>query len=178
MSGKADWDAASAMVPYADGDWQGFLTENPEALYRIIADTYDVVLRERERANGVRRSGRRPKPSQVPIEEVYAAVFPPRYAMEPFIPALEALVGNESQRSFSRRVPCDQATLSRLLSGRLAPDLSMMERLAGAAGVKPWYFAEWRAAWVGGLIRDVLASRPDLSIKALQGLRAYAERGR
>jgi hypothetical protein len=176
LSRRADWERARARVPYVeDEDWQAKLAENPEALYRIIADSYDLVLRDREVEAGTQRSGRRPRPSRVPIDEVIAAVLPPRYSNDPFPVALHALLRGRSQRSFSLLVPCNQATLSRLLSGQLTPDLVMLERVAEAAGVGPWFFREWRAGYVAALVREVLTDNPSMSVAALRALQAKAK---
>lgn len=175
--GKADWQAAQERVAWArDTDWAAQLESNQEALYRIIADAYDIALRDEEQARGVQRSGRRPKPPQVPLEQVYAAVFPQQYSMDPFREALYKVMDGRSQRAFAADVPCHQATLSRLLSGELSPDMAMMERIAAAAGVQPWFFLEWRAQFVGQVVTDALLTNPNLSVNAIRGLRAMAGR--
>jgi hypothetical protein len=172
---RADWTRAREVVPYAeDGAWVDLLSSNPEALYRIIADSYDFVLREREVLEGKRRPGRRPRPSQVPIDEVIDAVFPKQYSNEPFVEALASLVDGRSQRAFSAEVPCNQATLSRLLSGQAKPDMAMMEGLARAGGVPPWYFREWRAEYLASLIREVMLESPSMSVQALRALQLKA----
>ena len=170
---KADWGAAFDRVPWVDsGDlFRERMTDNPEVLYRIIADAYDVALRDEEKRKGVQRQGRRPKPPPVPLRDVYEAVFPQQYSMDPFSDALVKLMDGQSQREFARRVPCHQTTLSRLLRGEIEPDMSMMERVADAAGVKPWFFLEWRAAFVSTVVEDVLMTNPNLSVNALRGLK-------
>lgn len=175
--GRADWERARERVPYIEDEgWRELLASKPEALYRIIADTYDVVLRDRERAAGIKRTGRRPKPSQVPIDEVIAAVFPEQYSAAPFTVALARLLEGRSQRSFAPLVPCNQATLSRLLAGQLKPDIRMMERIAAAAGVQPWFFREWRADYVALLVREVLTERPEMGVAAMRALQSIAGR--
>lgn len=172
---RSDWGAAKAHAPYVeDADWSELLEGNPEVLHRIIADAYDVVLRDEEKANGIKRSGRRPKPSQVPLGEVVGKVFPQQYSNLPFTKALEDLVSGRSQRQFARRVPCNQATLSKLLRGQYEPDMSMMERLALAGGQGPWYFREWRAQYVGALVTDALMSNPSTGVQAVRALRLLA----
>lgn len=174
---RADWRGARRTVPYVDADeWADRMRENPEALLRLIADAYDFALREREAKAGVRRYGRRPKPDPVPLDEVYATAFPSQFSQLPFCGALERLMAGSSQRAFASRVPCHQATLSRLLTGRLVPDAAMMERLARAAGVQPWYFAEWRAQFVANVVETSLLSDPSMSITAIKGLRTRVRR--
>ena len=172
MGSRSDWGAARARAPYADtANWGELLEEHPEVLHRIIADAYDVVLREEEKTNGTRRLGRRPKPSQVPIGDVVGKVFPQQYSSLPFTKALEDLIGDRSQRQFSRNVPCHQGTLSKLLRGEYEPDMPMMERLAVAGGQGPWYFREWRAQYVGALVTDALMSNPSTGVQAVRALR-------
>lgn len=174
---KSNWQRARERVPYADGGhWRDLLEENPEVLHRIIADAYDVVLREEEKANGARRSGRRPKPSQVPLGEVMEKIFPEQYSFEPFPRALVQLIGERSQRQFARQVPCDQATLSKLTRGHYIPSLPMMERLALAGGKGPWYFMEWRAGYIGALVADALTSSPSTCVQVIRGMRLLARR--
>jgi hypothetical protein len=177
---KSDWEAARARVPYADqGEWPELLERHPEVLHRIVADAYDVFLREGDRANGVRRSsgGRRPKPSMVPVEDVLDSVFPRQYSTLPFPKALADLVGPQSQRQFSRKVPCNQATLSKLLNGAYLPDLPFMERLALAGGQGPWYFLEWRAGYVAALVRDALLASPSTGVQAVRAIRLMVRKG-
>lgn len=176
---RADWQGARQMVPYVDADeWSERMQSNPEALMRIIADAYDFALREREARQGRRRYGRRPKPDPVSLDEVYAAAFPTQFSRAPFAEALDELMlmNGSSQRAFAARVPCHQSTLSRMLSGQLKPDASMMERVASAAGVQPWFFAEWRASFVADVVERSLLADPSMSISAVKGLRARAGR--
>lgn len=175
---RSDWASARARVPYAsNGNWALILEDNPEVLHRIIADAYDVVLREEERAAGVRRSGRRPKPSLVPLGDVVDKVFPQQYSHDPFPVALANLLEGHSQRAFAKRVPCHQATLSKLLNGQYEPDLPMMERIAEAAGEGPWYFLEWRAGYVGALVTDALTTSPSTAVQVIRGMRLLARGG-
>lgn len=172
---RADWNRAREVVPYVgDREWLSRLADNPETLYRIIADAYDFVLRDREIAQGVRRSGRRPRPSRVPIDEVIEAVLPKQYSNDAFPQALVEVMDGRSQRAFSKDVPCDQATLSRFIAGQLKPDVPMMERIAAAGGVPPWFFREWRAEYVAALVRNVLMEDPAMSVQALRALQLMA----
>lgn len=175
--GKADWSGARSHVPWVDDEqWAARLADNPDTLYRIVADSYDVALRDEEARRGEQRSGRRPRPDLVPLEVVLDAVFPSRFSMDPFPVALEKVMDGRSQRAFSKEVPCHQTTLSRLLSGELEPDLSMMERVAKAGGVEPWFFLEWRAGFVARTVQRALLSDPNASVNAIRGLRSMMRR--
>lgn len=174
---KGDWGRVKTKVPYVDhGRWGDLLEENPDVLHRIIADAYDVVLRDRERQQGVKHSGRRFKPTQVPIDQVIQDVFPQQYSAKPFREALVDLMAGQSQTQFARKVPCNQATLSKLLRGTYAPDIAMMERIALAGGQGPWYFHEWRAAYVASLVEEALLESPSTGVQAVRALRVLGRR--
>lgn len=144
---------------------EAYLAANPEVMYRIFGDMYSIVKDEEAKAEGHRRVGRRPMRAADSIDEMLATVLPEQYATKPFPQALRELMGRQSQRTFSRKVPCHQTTLSRLLSGELSPDLETMECLARAAGAHPSWFAEWRAQAIATVIRSVLERDPQLSIR-------------
>lgn len=134
---------------------------------RIIGDIYDEAMAEEEREAGLRQMGRRPNRRAVPLSEVYAMVFPRPYSMDPFATSMAKLLEGRSQRAFCRRVPIHQTTLCRYLDGSRKPDLEMLEKLAAAAKVKPSYFVEWRAMYVGQLIQTVLLDHPNIGISAV-----------
>lgn len=175
---KADWTKAKDRVPWVDdGLWDSRMSDNPDALYRIVADAYDYSLREEEATKGQKRPGRRPKPDVVPLEVVLAKAFPYRVSEVPLGRALAELMGDEPQRPFAKRVPCHQTTLSRMLRGDLEADLEMLGRLAAAGNVPPWYFVEWRAKFVAGVVERALIGAPHMGLSAVRILRAIAERG-
>lgn len=154
-------------------EWDGeqieaYLAANPEVMYRIFGDMYSIVKDEQAKAEGHKRVGRRPMRAADSIDEMLETVLPEQYSTKPFPQALRVLMGRQSQRTFSRKVPCHQTTLSRLLSGELDPDLETMECLARAAGTHPSWFAEWRAQAVASVIRSVLERDPQLSIRVIR----------
>ncbi len=144
------------------------LVANPDIVWQIVGDIYDVVKTEEEKAAGLVRQGRRPRRTNVALADVWATVFPEPYTMDPFPEAMLRLLNGRSQRQFARRIPCHQTTLSRLMAGSLTPDLSMLERIAGAAGVMPTFFVEYRALYLGGAVTEVLLAQPNMSVTALQ----------
>ena len=179
---KANLERAKELYPstYTMGEreWVKFF-DTPQgfaAMGAIIGDIFDEVKAEEEKEAGVKRMGRRPGRS-ASLAEVYATVFPAAYSMDPFPTALVKLLNGRSQRAFAAKIPCNQSTLSRLLSGEWKPDLSMMESIAAAAKVAPSFFMEWRAMYVGQVITETLLNRPNLSITHLRqvnGSRAQA----
>lgn len=141
------------------------------AMGKIVYDIYDEVKSAEERNAGLRRIGRRPGRSAVPLDEVMAVVLPTEFTNDPLPLALSRLIVGKSQRQFARRVPITQSHLCRLLSGERVPNLEQLERLAEAAGVQPWYFMEWRAQYISTLMGEVMAQSPHLSITALRVMR-------
>lgn len=150
-----------------EADWIAVFDRDPDIMWRIVGDIYDVVKTEEEKAAGKRVMGRRP-PRSGSLEDVWATVFPAPYSMDPFPEALRKLMNGRSQSAFAMRVPIHQTTLSRMLKGEWMPDLQMLERIAEAAKVQPAYFVEWRAQYVAGLIQRVLMERPNMSVMALR----------
>lgn len=177
---KADIEKARRLYPstrMGEAEWVAFF-DTPagfSAMGAIIGDIYDEVKAEEEREAGVRRMGRRPGRS-ASLSEVWATVFPAPYSMDPFPEALGKLLNGRSQRAFASKIPCNQSTLSRLLSGEWEPDLVMLERIAEAAKVAPAYFVEWRAMYVGELITKVLTASPNLGITHFRNLRGERQR--
>lgn len=171
-SNKADWTGHA--VPWLDAsrDPGEQLAERltPEILWQIVADVYDIAKTEEERDSGLVRIGRRPAREEVPLEEVLLKLLPNPYGDLPFPEALRVLMKGRSQREFAQRVPCDQSTLSRLLSGKLKPDRRLLEGLARAGGQGPWYFVEWRALFVADLVAYCFMQRPHQSAQIIRRL--------
>lgn len=171
---KADFSKAKELFPSTqmnEAQWLTVFDSNPDIMWHIIGDIYDIVKAEEEKERGIRSMGRRPARKSVSLEKLYATVFPPTYSNDPFPEALKSLIVGKSQRQFAMKVPCNQSTLSRMLSGQIDPDLVMLERVAAAAKVSPHYFMEWRAQYLGQLITRILLERPHMSITALRSVR-------
>lgn len=172
---KADYENAKNLYPSCgmnEADWIEAFNRNSDIMWAIVGDIYDAVKTEQEKDAGLRRMGRRPARHGSSMDEVYATVFPPRYTMDPFPLALEKLVDGRSQRQFAMRVPCDQGTLCRLLSGQAQPNLELMERIAVVAKVPAHYFVEYRALLIGNMVTRQLMEQPNIGITAIKRLRA------
>lgn len=172
---KADLERAKELYPstqMGEQEWLVFFSTPAgfAAMGQIIGDIFDEVKAEEEKEAGVKRMGRRPRRT-ASLAEVYATVFPAPYTVDPFPEALIKLLNGRSQRAFAMKVPCNQSTLSRLISGEWKPDLIMLERIALAAKVAPAFFVEWRAMYVGQLITQVLTRHPNLGITHLRTVR-------
>lgn len=171
---KADFAKAKELYPSTqmnEAEWLQVFDANPDVMWQILGDIYDIVKAEEEKERGIRSMGRRPARKGVSLQQLYATVFPPTYSNEPFAQALSSLMVGKSQRQFAMKVPCNQSTLSRMMSGQMQPDLLMLERIAAAAKVNPHYFMEWRAHYLGQLVTRILLERPNMSITALRNVR-------
>lgn len=172
---KADFETAKAQYPSVHLDdtyWKTFF-DTPEgfaAMGKLIGDIYDEVLAQEEREAGVRSLGRRPARRAVSLDEVFNKVFGRPYSMDEFPKALAELLQGRSQRQFAAKIPCNQSTLSRLASGSVKPDMLMMERIAAAAKVPPFYFKEWRAQYLSSLVEKVLLEKPHLGVTAYRNI--------
>ena len=173
---RADLEAAKRLYPACAmgvDDWVAFFNSPAGlgAMGKILYDIYDEVRSAEERNAGLRRIGRRPGRSAVPLQEVMAVVLPAEFTNDPLTVSLIRLIGHRSQRQFAARIPVTQSHLCRILSGERHPNLEQLERIAEAAGVKPWYFPEWRALYISTLLSEVMTTSPNLSITALRAMR-------
>lgn len=161
------WEDAAAVAGLDQiASWNDLLEERPEALWGLIAD----VVKAAKAGQGARKTGRRPAVSVGSLDELYEVLFPPSYSIKPFCDTFAHLLGDRSQRAFAGRVGFNQATVSRLLAGKTQPSPQTMERVAKALGVRPTYFAEYRALKLGEVVTDVLLAHPDLSADSLRRL--------
>lgn len=164
MSG---WDTAKDHAGAGSHtEWVDMLNENPKVLWGLIADVVKAV-----KANeGERKTGRRKSVTVGSLDELYDILFPPTYSIVAFPEALHRALKGRSQRCFATDVGFNQATVSRLLSGRTEPSVEMIERISYALGVRPTYFREYRAMKLGQIVTDVLNSHPEMSVEAVRQL--------
>lgn len=161
------WEDASRVAGLDDiTSWVDLLGQRPEALWGLVAD----VVKAAKASEGERRTGRRPAVSVGSLDELYEVLFPTQYSVKPFCDTFAHLLGQRSQRAFAVRVGFNQATVSRLLTGKTQPSPQIIERISVAFGVKPTYFAEYRALKLGQVVTDVLLAHPDLSADAVRRL--------
>lgn len=142
---------------------------DPTIMWRLLYDIWDYKLTEEEKARGEVRLGRRRRRIG-DREEILAVALPKTFTNDPFPKALEKLVVGSSQREFAAKMRCSQTTVSRLISGTVEPDKHLMERAAEAAEVAPWYFVEYRVAYLTDAIRKALVENPNMSMTYLQKL--------
>ncbi len=173
---RADLEAAKRLYPSCDmgvDEWVTFFNSPAglDAMGKILYDIFDEVRSAEERNAGLRRIGRRPGRSAVPLDEVMSVVLPQEFNHDPLPVALARLMQGRSQQQFGQRIPMSQSHLSRVLSGERLPTLEQLERIAAVAGVQPWYFVEWRAMYIAQLMNEVFTESPHLSISALRAMR-------
>lgn len=178
--GSADYDRAKMLYPSTttldEAGWAAYF-ETPAgdaAFARLLGDIYSEVCALEDRDTGQVRIGRRRARPAVPLDEVMAKVFPVKYSMDPFPIAYSALLAGRSERAFAARLPISRCTLMRARRGQSAPDLGMLEAIATAARVAPFYFLEYRAGYVATLIGQVLTAAPHLSVRAVRELKVPA----
>lgn len=172
---RADYVAAkqrfSSIEAATSDTWITFF-DSPRGfniLGKLMGDAYGTVKDEEERQAGARRTGAsRRAPRSASLDEVFEAIFPDRYSIEPFPVAMEKLLAGRSQRAFAKTAKVHQMTLSRLMRGQYEPDIEMLEKLAKAAKVSPAFFLEWRAQYISSVLKTVFLKKPNLSIGALQ----------
>ena len=149
-------------------EWESLLVENPKVLWGLVVDVVKAV----KAGEGERKTGRRPTVSVGSIDELYQVLFPTAYVCDPFPQALSRLLhaGHYSQRTFSEAIGFNQATVSRLLSGKTLPTVEMMERIAYTLNIRPAYFFEYRAMKLGQVVTEVMLGHPELSVDAVRQL--------
>ena len=177
---KTDLENARQLYPscsMGESDWIRFFN-TPRGLNtmgRMIYDVYDEALSGDEYAAGLRRIGRRPRREAVPLRDVLDVVmhmgFGEEFTNDLFPVALAKLMRGRTQGQFALRIPMSQPNLSKILSGAVKPSLPVIESIADAAGVHPWYFVEWRAQFIGDLISEVFTKQPRLGIAAMKTIR-------
>lgn len=177
--GKADLAGAAERFPstrMGTEEWVTAFDDNPDIMFRILGDIYDVVKAEEEREAGVRAMGRRPGRSNVSLIDFQTTVFRGGYSMDPFSDALSKLIdGRWSLRGFAMRIPVSPGWLSKLMNGLAEPDLTTLERIADAAKVHPSYFVEWRAMYISQLVEHQLRARPNMSVQPVREVRSLLE---
>lgn len=161
------WEHAPAVAGIDDvRSWDALLARHPEALWGLVADVVKAV----RAAEGARRTGRRPAVTVGSLDELYEVLFPTQFSTACFTDTFAGLLKDRSQRAFAMRVGFNQATVSRLLTGKARPTPQIIERIACALNVRPTYFAEYRALKLGEVVTDVLLAHPDLSADAVRRL--------
>jgi hypothetical protein len=172
MSGTADFERAKEMFPSTtkldEHDWVAYFTEHPEVVHAILGDIY--VITKADRAT-VKKSGRRPRHINGNMDELWEMITP-RYSTAPFGEALTELMGDQSLRGFSRKIPMHYWSLARLMRGErqivnpydMDASMQLLEQIAKAGKVNPLYFAEYRQLYIFKMFSEVFSRQPNFTI--------------
>lgn len=183
MSGTADWDRAKQMFPSTtkleEQDWVEYFTEHPEVVHSILGDIY--VITKADQAV-VKKSGRRPRHINGNMDELWSMITP-KFATVPFGEAMTELMGDQSLRQFSAKIPMHYWSLRRLIHGErqivnpydMDASMQLLERIAKAGKVNPLYFAEYRQLYIFRMFREVFTNQPQFTIGLSKRLRAIEQ---
>lgn len=137
--------------------WEGYLTENPDVLHRLLADVYQATY------------GSEKPPT---LDDLWEMLATPQFSTDEFGVAVLDLLGERSIRWLAQQIGTSHPQLSRYLNGS-RPIVSVhdhkgsmkrIESIARALRVHPSYFVEWRRLWVMSLIDSAFAAKPSLSV--------------
>lgn len=179
MAGSADWDRAKSLYPsttkLTESDWLDFFTDNPDIVHKILGDIYVITKAD---AATQKKSGRRPRHINGNLDELWKMITP-RYATEPFGPAVQELIGTQSIRQFSGKIPMHYWSLIRLMRGErqivnpydIESSMKTLELVAKAGKVHPTYFSEYRQLYIFSMFRDLFAQNPNFTIGVVQRLK-------
>ena len=175
---SADWERAKEMYPsttkLTESDWVNFFTERPDAMHAILGDIF-VITKAHE--STVKKSGRRPKHINGSMDELWDMITP-QYSNEPFGVSVKALIGEQSIRAFSAKIPMHYWSLIRLMRGErqivnpndINSSMQTLELIARAGKVHPSYFMEYRTLYIMRVFDEVFASRPQFTIGLMKKL--------
>lgn len=172
---KVDPENARKLYPSVSmgvPEWMAFFNtpEGFHAMGRIIGDIYNKVKDEEAKERGVHRMGRRVARAAVPIDEVYAVVFPAALSHELFPSAFRSALNGRSQNSIALKAKISQGQLSKLVNGDRDLTFQQLEALAEALGVRPGYFVEYRALYVSEMVQKVMTEYPNVGITVFRRL--------
>jgi hypothetical protein len=162
-------------VNATEKDWVDLFDERPDVMHSILGDIYAIT-----KANQAvtRKPGRRPRHVNGNLDELYAMITP-TYATVPFGEAVAELIGTQSIRQFSAKIPMHYWSLIRLMRGErqivnpydIEASMKTLEMIAKAGKVQPSYFVEYRTLYIMAVFRDVFAAKPNVSIGLMKRLR-------
>lgn len=183
MSGTADWERAKQMFPSTtkldEHDWVEYFTEHPEVVHSILGDIYVITKADQAK---VKKSGRRPRHINGNLDELWGMITP-RFSVEPFGAAMAELMGDQSARQFSAKIPMHYWSLIRLMRGErqivnpydMEASMQLLERIAKAGKVHPLYFSEYRQLYILKMFLGVFTNQPNFTIGLSKRLMAIEE---
>jgi hypothetical protein len=178
VSNAANWERAKEQYPsttkLTESDWVAFFDEQPDVMHSILGDIF-VITKAHEAT--VKKSGRRPKHTNGSMDELWKMVTP-RYSTEPFGEALKELIGEQSIRGFSKKVPMHYWSLIRLMNGErrivnphdIQGSMRTLELIARAGKVSAFYFYEYRTLYIFSMFEEVFTAKPNFTIGLVKRL--------
>jgi hypothetical protein len=174
----ADWERAKQNYPsttkLTESDWVAFFDEQPDVMHAILGDIF-VITKAHEAT--VKKSGRRPKFTNGSLDELWDMITP-TYSTEPFGSAVEALIGQQSIRAFSAKIPMHYWSLIRLMRGErkivqpndIEGSMRTLEMIAKAGKVSAFYFAEYRTLYIFQMFEEVFTAKPNFTVGLVKRL--------
>jgi len=172
LSNAANWERAKEQYPsvekLTESDWVSFFDEQPDVMHKILGDIF-VITKAHESL--VKKSGRRPKHTNGSMDELWNMITP-RYSTAPFGVAVRDLIGNQSIRGFSAKIPMHYWSLIRLMRGErkivnpndIEASMQTLELIARAGKVSAFYFVEYRTLYIFRMFEEVFAAKPNFTV--------------
>jgi len=162
---KLSWDTRRKLIkeqfPAVDSlNWESAFRIDVGLLGLIIKD----VLKSDQSSLG--RPGPRPTLDPKRSVERYNQFIGDDYSYLPMDETLDALKGKTSVRGFAAKTGLDFNQAYRILSGKIAPDVLSMQKIATAYGKHPSFFLEYRVLYILGAIEQNLVLAPESSVSA------------
>lgn len=171
-SNVADWDRAKEQYPsttkLTESDWVAYFDQQPDVMHAILGDIF-VITKAHEAT--VKKSGRRPKHTNGSLDELWD-MLTPTYSTAPFGQAVQDLIGAQSIRGFSAKIPMHYWSLIRLMRGErkivnpndIESSMQTLEMIAKAGKVSAFYFVEYRTLYIFKMFEEVFAAKPNFTI--------------
>lgn len=143
-------------------------------MHKILGDIF-VITKAHEAT--VKKSGRRPKHTNGSMDELWKMITP-RYSTAPFGEAVKDLMGTQSIRGFSAKIPMHYWSLIRLMRGErkvvnpndIEGSMRTLELIAKAGKVSPFFFYEYRTLYIFRMFEEVFAAKPNFTIGLVKQL--------
>jgi hypothetical protein len=174
----ADWERAKEQYPsttkLTEADWVAYFDEQPDVMHAILGDIF-VITKAHEAT--VKKAGRRPKFTNGSLDELWD-MLTPTYSTAPFSEAVTELIGDQSIRGFSAKIPMHYWSLIRLMRGErkiinpndINSSMQTLEMIAKAGRVSAFYFTEYRTLYIFKMFEEVFAAKPNFTIGIVKRL--------
>ena len=90
------------------------------------------------------------------------------FSTSPFSVAVQGVVAGYSVAEAAEKSGVPVERMHALLAGESDPSLDEMSSIAVGFGRREWFFAEWRALVIGGMVADFLGREPERSVHLIR----------